>query len=174
MVWWMLVFSALTALTDAAAVGVERAQATPDGRLFFNSVNGTLVPIGSGGVGIGGGGGGALVVVAIVIGAIYLFFLLSALKVGAGYGSGVGYGGLLAPWLAPYGGAPGAGVGVSGGSFYQPPLSGAQTPTQTYAYEPYNKLTYISRYVLLVCFFKAPFSLMVKRKGRWTIWDYPT
>lgn len=99
----------------------------PDGRIFLNNLNSTLIPL---------GGGGALLVSAIgvivvVVGAVLLFSLIfnpHALKSGQG---------LFGPWFGGgFGGYQGAGYQQGGGQYY------ASQQTQPYLYEPYSKLGY--------------------------------
>ncbi len=122
--FWALI---MTTMASAEFATVEKVNENgPDGRIFLNNLNSTLIPLGSSGALLAT----TLVVVAIVIGAIFLFSLIfnpQILKGGQG---------LFGPIFG--GGAGGYPQYQQGGGQY----GGYAPQTQPYLYEPYSKLGY--------------------------------
>lgn len=128
---WVVLWALMISMAAAEFSPADYEKLDPEGRIFLNNLNSTLIPLGSGGALLAT----AVVVVAIIVGAIFIFSLIfnpHLLKGGQG---------LLGPW---FGGAGGFGGGNAygynnqyqqGGNYY-----GAQT--QPYLYEPYSKQGY--------------------------------
>ena len=130
-VWVVVAMVILSqSLVNCNEIDEELPPLEPEGRIYFNNLNSTLIPLGSTGAALAS----IIAIGAIIIGAIFLFsfvFNPHALRGGQG---------LFGPWFGGYG--PG-----NFGTGYQPtqPLGAGQyynQPTQNYVYEPYSKLGY--------------------------------
>ena len=127
-IWALMISLAAAEISNSNSPSAGYEKLDPEGRIFFNNLNSTLIPLGSGGALLAT----AVVVVAIIVGAIFIFSIIfnpHALKGGHG---------LFGPW---FGGGYGAGAYgqnaqyQQGGGYYAP-------QTQPYLYEPYSKLGY--------------------------------
>lgn len=128
---WLVVWALMVSVAAAEFATVPDASQKldgegPDGRIFLNNLNSTLIPLGTGGALLAS----TLVIVAIVIGAVLLFSVIfnpHALKGGQG---------LFGPWFGGgFGGYQNSQYQQGGGQYYAP-------QTQSYLYEPYSKLGY--------------------------------